>query len=179
MALQITYKADEYATVRGPVTTLFYTATPDTDDVVFDPAGDERLLELQTGDVADFPLQPGGTDLYKSLVMRASYECKLHPQQTRMRELVANELANDMPADELIVMLYRRDSAARSDVTLRRQNPFRNAYNGVESAEPASVILFEKYTFEPKFLGTLVWHTEPRLNSTLGTIAFRVTEAFQ
>lgn len=153
---------------------LFYTS--DEEAVKFDPDGDERLTKMHLGDVMEF--DSVNFQLYESLVERATYECKVHPQLRVMQEYVSQQLAGDIYPDELIVLVYKRDSAARSEVSQRRLNPFKNKVNGIGSGTEASMVLFAKNSFEPKFRAKIVWMTEPRLNSTLGTAAFRVEETF-
>jgi hypothetical protein len=172
-----TLSRDEYDRLDEPEMALFYVDDEDTTEVRFDPEGDERLTAMHIGDVTQFN-SAINFQLYESLVERSAYECKVHPQLTAMQQFVSDELAGDVLPDELIVLVYKRDSAARSSVTLRRLNPFKNGTNGIGSSAEASVVLFGKHNLEPKFRAKIVWMIEPRLNSTLGTVAFRVEEGF-
>jgi hypothetical protein len=95
-----------------------------------------------------------------------------------MQQFVSGELLEAVEDTDLIVLVYKRDSAKRSDVIQRRKNPFRNPINGIDSTEPANVVLFGRYSHEPNFAGTVVWQYEARVNSTVGTVAFKVTRAF-
>ena len=114
--LSLTLSRDEFDNAKGFEMTLFYVESETADDVIFDPEGDERLMALHKGDVADFLAIRNGSAIYESLVTRSSYSCKLHPQLEDMQEFVAQELSGDVSPDEMIVLVYKRDSAARSEV---------------------------------------------------------------
>ena len=176
--LNVTLSLAEYEAVKGQEFVFFYKSSDVIDDVEFDSEGDERLLKMHQGDPFEFGGKPNAFEGYESLVTRSKYICKLHPQIDEMQQYVSQQLSGVPAPDDLIVLAYRRDSAASSDVKQRRQNPFNNSVNGLSTGVEASVILFSRYSFEPKFRGALVWEKAPRINSTLGSVAFRIDEAF-
>jgi len=177
-ALRVTLTRQEYdALPNTSALNLYYEVTPDQ-TVQFDEDGDEQLLDLHRGDIADFARIDDGQRLYEALVTRAAYHCKLHPHVEAMKEYVANELAGSVDRQSLIVFVYERDNARRSDVKERRQTPFANGENGVGTGKEASVVLFTRYSIEPRLRGKLVWFRESRRNSVLGTVAFLVEESY-
>ena len=177
--LRVTLSLAEFEAVKGQEFVFFYKSSDVIDDVEFDSDGDERLLKLHQGDPLQFESRSRGMESYESLVTRSKYICKLHPQVEAMQEYVSQQLSGVPSPEDIIVLVYRRDSAASSDVSQRRQNPFNNSVNGLATGVEASLILFSRYSFEPKLRAVLVWEKAPRINSTLGTVAFRIDEAFE
>lgn len=176
--LRVTLTRQQYdALPNASALNLYYKEMLDQ-TVQFDEDGDTQLLDLHRGDIADFTRIVDGQRLYEALVTRAAYHCKLHPQVDAMKVYVANELAGSVDTHSLIVFVYERDNARRSDVKARRQIPFTNGENGVGTGKEASVVLFTRYSIEPRLRGKLVWFREPRRNSTLGSVAFLVEESY-
>ena len=155
---------------------LFYRDS-DADDqnpTVFDPDVDETLIELH-GDPymelsANFLVE------YEACVTRAQYECRRHPLQQEVLAVARSDLSG-FELDALIVLVYKRDSAATSVSKNRLSAPFRNTANGMRDNAPSpELTLFRQHSFEPYVRCRIVWHREPKLNSTIGTIIIEVTE---
>lgn len=162
----------EFAAIDDITLLLFYTET--NDDVIFDPANDQSLMELFA---APFEFSNSESlSLYESLVTRARYYCKPHPQASSVARDVSAELR--VPATELLVLVYKRDSAAESIVKDRRTAPFDNSENGLGSFDgrSAQLVFFNQYAHTPAVLGTIVWHNAVRINASVGIIAVRIQE---
>lgn len=160
------------ATARPLV--LFYKDN-DSDDnpSIFDPEIDEELLELHRDAFADEPVP---LPQYEACVTRATYECRMHPQQTEAVALVRDEVAGIDPS-LIIVMVYKRDAAVNSIARNRYASPFRNTINGLVDTHPSPpLLLFTQHSFEPYCRAALVWHREPRINSTIGLLALQIIE---
>lgn len=153
---------------------LFYKDNADDENpTIFDPELDEELLALHSDPFATdaVPLQQ-----YEACVTRASYECRMHPQQAEIVAAVRDEIAGIDPAT-IIVMVYRRDAATTSISRNRQAAPFRNMVNGlVDGRASTPLLLFTQHSFEPYCRALLVWQREPRINSTIGLIAFQIIE---
>lgn len=163
----------QFETIKNTETlAFFYTESSDGEDVTFDPRGDEALFNMLAESPYDFD---NNKDLirYESLVTRAMYECKLHPNQAAAEELAASSLTPE-EAGELLFFVYRRDRAAISLVQNRRQSPF-DALNVDNAPE---IILFRRYSFEPMMLVTPVWRDETRINATVGVFGVLVKQMF-
>jgi hypothetical protein len=164
--------SDEYAAIDDAVVELFYTESGE--EVIFDPDNDTALLELFA---APFRfVNSASLQLYEALTDRARYSCKPHPAPRAVVERVVGELA--VPVDNVLVFVYKRDSARASLVRNRRRAPFRNSVNGLESPDQRSppLLLFAQYSYEPRLLASLIWHDAPRANSTVGLLAFELIE---
>lgn len=153
---------------------LFYKDNADDENpTIFDPELDDVLLALH-GD--PFAANPELLTQYEACVTRASYECRMHPQQVEIVAAVRDEIAGIDPST-IIVMVYRRDAASTSIARNRQATPFRNMVNGlVDGRVPAPLLLFTQHSFEPYCRATLVWQREPRVNSTIGLIALQIIE---
>ncbi len=173
----VTLSREEYDKLSGDGVNLYYIDTQEQ-NLQFDEDGDTQLLDLHRGDVAEFTKIRNGDNLYMALVSRAAYHCKLHPQQDALREIVVSELAGSVDTDSVIVFAYERDNAKRSEVKERYETPFVNGQNGIGTGSEASVVLFARFSFEPRLRGKVIWFREPRRNSTLGTVALLVEESY-
>lgn len=167
---------EQWESINDAVALLFYTETDD--DVLFDPNGDARLLELHTEPFAfdnDTGLAP-----YVSLIQRAQYRCKPHPNQVLAREQAALELG--IAVDDLLIMVYRRDAASTSAVRRRERAPFTNTTNGLgtggAAADAVPLVLFREKSFDPYASVVLVWHHETHINASIGLVGFRIETLF-
>lgn len=153
---------------------LFYRDNGDDDNPsIFDPDLDEALLELHREPFADGPVPLAQ---YEACVTRATYECRMHPQQAEAVALVRDEVSGIDP-DLIIVMVYKRDAATNSIARNRYASPFRNTLNGlVDTRSSPPLLLFSQHSFEPYCRATIVWHREPRVNSTIGLLALQIIE---
>ena len=167
--------AAEFDSIRDASVLLFYTQTIDS-DVVFDPQNDAALASYFTN-----PFQFDNRsmlDNFVALVMRARYELKPHPNAESIVASVSAEW--NVPTNQLLVMVYQRDSARSSAVENRRSSPFLNGVNGLSSAGNQSepLWLFSQYSHEPVARVTLIWHSAVRTNATVGHVAFRVEQLY-
>lgn len=154
-----------------PLVLFYKDNNSDENPSIFDPELDEALLDLHESPFDESPLAA-----YEAYVTRASYECRLHPQQELLLSLVRDEVAGVDP-QSILVMVYKRDSAARSIARNRRSNPFLNTVNGLVDTRPSPpLVLFTQHSLEPFCRAALVWHREPRANSTIGLIALQIIE---
>lgn len=147
---------------------LFYTETSDA--VLVDPDNDAALLDMHETPF-DFSNEQS-LAAYESLVSRAQYECKPHPNQPLVQRQIAADLGK--LTEDIVVLVYKRDAASKSHVQKRNQSPFRAA---VEAQEV--VVLFRQFSNDPFAQVTLVWHREPRINSTVGLIAVRIEALYE
>jgi len=165
--------AGEFDAIDEAVSLLFYTETTD-EQVIFDPENDAALLSLF---VSPFQFQNQRLlSVLEALVDRAYYLCKPHPTPEPVLALVRDELS--LQTDNLLAFVYRRDSARSSPVANRRQAPFRNTLNGLESAQSRSpqLILFARYSHEPQLSVSVVWQQAVRPNASVGVVVFEVVE---
>lgn len=150
---------------------LYYTASAARDQVIFDPENDRRLRDLHT-DPYSFSSDQS-LPLLIALRSRAYFELRLHPNQAAaLRE--ASELGTLSERDNVLVFVYRRDSARRSPVKNRRQTPFYNSVNGIESGgnnQSATVHLFRKHSYEPFSDARVVWQQHGNKRATVGIVA--------
>ena len=151
---------------------LFYTESSDETRVLFDPDNDAALRAVFERSPYAFDNRRD-LDAYKALVTRARYRCRAHPDQERALALVPSAERPD--DDDVLMLVYQRDSEAVSVVKNRRRSPFTNSENGVGSgAQRPTLVLFDEYSFVPKLAVELVWHQEKRLNATVGLLAVRI-----
>ena len=155
--------ADDYASIRGREVRCYYEET-DATGVGLDAVGDDQLWALH-----DEPTSFSNEEslpLYESLVSRARFDCKQHPNITLAREQAA--LETQLPTDDWAVFVYKRDTAAKSPVKDRRNTPFANL------GQP--IALFLKEGFDPFLRGTLVWHRALRAGGRFGLFAIDVAD---
>lgn len=150
---------------------LYYTASAERDQVIFDPENDRRLRDLHI-DPYSFSSDQS-LRLLIALRSRAYFELRLHPNQAAaLREAI--ELGTLSERDNVLVFVYRRDSARRSPVKNRRQTPFYNSVNGIESGgnnQSATVHLFRKHSYEPFSDARVVWEQHGNKRATVGIVA--------
>lgn len=166
---------------------LFYKDNASDDNPsIFDPELDDVLLSLHADPYADNDGRGGGGDegdqpplmqQYEAYVTRASYECRLHPQQAEVLAAMRDETVNSVDVESLVVLVYKRDAAARSVAKNRYANPFRNTINGLVDTRPSPpLLLYTQHSLEPYCRARIVWHREPRTNSTIGLIGLQIIE---
>lgn len=160
--------AQQFDALSEAAVLLFYTETSDA--VVLDPDGDAALLQIHEAPFEFDNARSLGT--YESLASRAQYECKPHPNQVLVKRQVVLDLGAD--AEDIVVLVYKRDTARASPVRQRNQTPFRTAIQ-----EQTTIVLFRQFSHDPFAQATLVWHREPRINSTVGLIAVRIETLYE
>lgn len=150
---------------------LYYREQPN-DEVVLDPENDMSLYRLFAASPYTFDNR---RDLlvYESLITRAHYQLRLHPDQDAARAEAGLELSPD-DAAELVVFVYRRDHRTKSPVKNRQTNPFVNL--DLEDLPP--VFLFRRYSNDPAMRVVPVWRKEATLNRDIGLLGVRVLETF-
>lgn len=167
--------AEQFDAIDDAVALLYYTES--VDEVLFDADNDRALVGMH---VAPFAFKNDESlSTYEALISRAHYYCKPHPNQALAREQAAVELST--PADDLLVMVYKRDAASASGVRLRNKTPFRNPINGISvqrNGESTQLSLFKDLSFDPYADVVLVWQREPRINATVGLIGLRVDKIY-
>lgn len=155
-------------------TVLFYkdNGANESNPSVFDPELDEDLLALH---LEPYPPAVFSLASYEACVTRASYECRPHPNQRAVLELVGDDVAGT--GADMQALVYRRDEPGASLARNRRANPFTNTVNGCgEGRQSEPLILFSQYSFEPVKRIQIVWHREPSRNSIVGLIVVRVLD---
>lgn len=160
--------SEQFDALTEAVVLLFYAETSDA--VVVDPENDAALLEMH-----EAPFAFNNEDLlasYESLLSRAQYECKPHPNQALVQRQIATDLSK--PADDIVVLVYKRDAASKSPVKKRNQSPFRSAI-----AEQDVVVLFRQFSHDPFASARIVWQREPRLNSSVGLLGVRIETLYE
>ena len=173
--LEVFTNAEQFEAIKDHAVLLYYTETEA--DVIFDPENDAVLVNLLSHPFA-FSNDQSLLN-FISLITRACFYCKPHPDQSALRAQAEGDLGMEMP--DLLILVYKRDNAHTSVVKNRRDTPFRNAVNGLgtsDSGESALVALFRQYEHTPFASVAIVWHREPRLCSTVGMIGVRIEKFF-
>lgn len=163
----------QWESIKDAVALLFYRET--SDDVVFDPEGDSALLKMHTRPFSFDNKRHLAT--YEALTDRARYYCKPHPSGETVAAQAAAELGNVSP-DDLLVFVYKRDTAASSNVKQRHRSPFRNTTNGLGVAGAPVTFLFSQYSHDPFVSARLVWHRELRMNASVGLVVMQIEQRF-
>lgn len=162
--------AEQFDAIDDAVALLFYTETDDgSEEVLFDPDNDAALFDLHTRPFSFTNAE--SLPAYEALTERARYYCKPHPNQALARAQAALELGAPVNED-LLIMVYKRDSAAESLVKLRTKTPFRNPVNGVGHETP--LVLYRQYSYDPFASVRLLWHREAHINALVGLVGFSV-----
>lgn len=164
---------DQFEEIENGDTLLLFYVQDESDQVTFDPNGDAALLALMRDAVYSFK----NTDsllLYESLVTRARYRLRLHPDQDAAAQLAALSLTPDATAG-MISFVYKRDHPGRSAVENRRQTPFMT----LDDTAPPTVVLFREYSFQPAMIGQLVWYKQAERSATIGILGLEPQEVYK